>query len=96
MGWDVMDPEEALREECRLLAPQVDLVIILSHLGLPADRALAEKLEGVHAILGGHTHHMLETPLLINGTAVCGAGKFGRYVGRLVFERTAPEIRSSS
>ncbi|MEK5236001.1 bifunctional UDP-sugar hydrolase/5'-nucleotidase [Paenibacillus sp. FSL L8-0470] len=90
MGWDVMDPEEALREECRLLAPQVDLVIILSHLGLPADRALAEKLEGVHAILGGHTHHMLETPLLINGTAVCGAGKFGRYVGRLVFERTAP------
>ncbi|MNI31943.1 Trifunctional nucleotide phosphoesterase protein YfkN precursor [compost metagenome] len=90
LGWDVGDPEDALREQCRLLAPQVDLVIILSHLGLPADKLLAERLEGVHAILGGHTHHLLEQPLLINGTAVCGAGKFGRYLGRLLFERPEP------
>lgn len=87
LGWDVLDPEEALREQCQLLAPQVDILIILSHLGLPADQKLAESLEGVHAILGGHTHHMLEKPQMINGTAVCGAGKFGRYIGRLVFER---------
>ncbi len=87
LGWEALDPEMALREQCELLAPQVDLLIILSHLGLPADRRLAEQLEGVHAILGGHTHHMLETPEIINGTAVCGAGKFGRYVGQLIFER---------
>lgn len=66
-------------------------MIILSHLGLPADQRLAEKLEGVHAILGGHTHHMLEQPQMINGTAVCGAGKFGRYAGRVVFERQQPD-----
>ncbi|AIQ73354.1 MULTISPECIES: bifunctional metallophosphatase/5'-nucleotidase [Paenibacillus] len=87
LGWDALDPETTLREQCLLLAPQVDILIILSHLGLPADRILAERLEGVHAILGGHTHHMLEEPLMINGTAVCGAGKFGRYLGRLQFER---------
>lgn len=91
LGWEVMDPEEALREQCRLLAPQVDLVIILSHLGLPTDQQLAERLDGVHAILGGHTHHVLEQPLMIGGTAVCGAGKFGRYIGRLLFERANPE-----
>lgn len=90
MGWDVLDPEEALREQCRILAPQADIIIILSHLGLPADQRLAERLEGVHAILGGHTHHMLEKPLMISGTAVCGAGKFGRYIGQLVFERSGP------
>lgn len=90
LGWDVLDPEEALREQCLLLAPQVDILIILSHLGLPADQKLAENLEGVHAILGGHTHHMLEKPQMIDGTAVCGAGKFGRYLGRLVFEREQP------
>ncbi|WP_341347045.1 bifunctional UDP-sugar hydrolase/5'-nucleotidase [Paenibacillus sp. FSL H3-0469] len=90
LGWDVLDPEEALREQVQLLAPQVDIVIILSHLGLPADQRLAEKLEGVHAILGGHTHHMLEQPQMINGTAVCGAGKFGRYAGRVVFEQEQP------
>ncbi|OKQ00308.1 bifunctional UDP-sugar hydrolase/5'-nucleotidase [Paenibacillus sp. P46E] len=89
LGWEALDPEIALREQCELLAPQVDLLIILSHLGLPADRRLAEQLKGVHAILGGHTHHMLETPEIINGTAVCGAGKFGRYVGRLIFERAS-------
>ncbi|BCG58450.1 bifunctional metallophosphatase/5'-nucleotidase [Paenibacillus sp. URB8-2] len=87
LGWDALEPEECLREQCRLLAPQVDIVIILSHLGLPADRRLAERLDGVHAILGGHTHHVLEQPLIIGGTAVCGAGKFGRYLGRLDFER---------
>lgn len=91
LGWDALDPETALREQCLLLAPQVDVLIILSHLGLPADQLLAERLDGVHAILGGHTHHMLEEPLMINGTAVCGAGKFGRYVGRLVFERQGDE-----
>ncbi|MBY9080386.1 bifunctional metallophosphatase/5'-nucleotidase [Paenibacillus sp. HN-1] len=92
LGWDALEPEECLREQCRLLAPQVDLLVILSHLGLPADKHLAESLEGegVHAILGGHTHHLLEEPLMIGGTAVCGAGKFGRYLGRLVFEREAP------
>ncbi|MBW4083802.1 bifunctional UDP-sugar hydrolase/5'-nucleotidase [Paenibacillus sp. S150] len=87
LGWEALDPEAALRGQCELLAPQVDLLVILSHLGLPADQRLAGQLEGVHAILGGHTHHLLETPQIINGTAVCGAGKFGRYVGRLIFER---------
>ncbi|MDQ0191843.1 bifunctional metallophosphatase/5'-nucleotidase [Paenibacillus wynnii] len=87
LGWEVTEPEQALREQCLILAPQVDVLIVLSHLGLPADKHLAENLEGVHAILGGHTHHMLEQPLIINGTAVCGAGKFGRYVGKLIFER---------
>lgn len=87
LGWDALDPETALREQCLLLSPHVDILIILSHLGLHADQKLAERLEGVHAILGGHTHHLLEEPLMINGTAVCGAGKFGRYLGRLVFER---------
>jgi 5'-nucleotidase len=90
LGWDALDPETALREQCLLLAPQVDILIILSHLGLPTDKVLAERLEGVHAILGGHTHHLLEEPIMINSTAVCGAGKFGRYLGRLQFERTEP------
>lgn len=90
MGWDVFDAEEALRKQCHILAQQTDIIIILSHLGLPADQRLAERLEGVHAILGGHTHHMLAEPLMINGTAVCGAGKFGRYIGTLTFEQSGP------
>ncbi|NUU63831.1 bifunctional metallophosphatase/5'-nucleotidase [Paenibacillus agri] len=92
LGWDALDPEEALRKECSLLAPQVDILIVLSHLGLPTDQRLAENLEGVHAILGGHTHHLLERPQIIAGTAVCGAGKFGNYLGRLVFERQEPDL----
>ncbi|MFC3749161.1 bifunctional metallophosphatase/5'-nucleotidase [Paenibacillus sp. GCM10012306] len=92
LGWDALDPEEALRKECSLLASQVDILIVLSHLGLPTDQRLAENLEGVHAILGGHTHHLLETPQIIGGTAVCGAGKFGRYLGRLVFERQEHDL----
>ncbi|MGW8824045.1 bifunctional metallophosphatase/5'-nucleotidase [Paenibacillus lautus] len=87
LGWEAGDPVEAIAEQVRALQGQCDIVIVLSHLGLTIDKRLAEHVEGIDVILGGHTHHILEEPLMIGKTAVCGAGKFGQYVGRLVMER---------
>lgn len=88
LGWEASDPDQAIAEQVRLLSDQCDLVIVLSHLGLTTDKRLAENIEGIDIILGGHTHHVLEDPLVIGGTVICGAGKFGKYVGRLVLERS--------
>lgn len=89
IGWEALDPEAVIEEEIRVLRPQVDVLILLSHLGLPTDRELATNLEGIDLILGGHTHHLLENPIRIGNTSICGAGKFGQFVGKVVMERNS-------
>ncbi|NOV01302.1 bifunctional metallophosphatase/5'-nucleotidase [Paenibacillus planticolens] len=83
LGWQVTDPIEAVKKHTELLLPQTDLIVVMSHLGLPMDRRIAEELEGIDVILGGHTHHVLEEPLLIGGTYLAAAGKFGQYAGHI-------------
>jgi 5'-nucleotidase len=87
IGWEALDPEKALKEQIALMRPKVDVLIVLSHLGLPSDRNLALNLDGIDLILGGHTHHLLEEPLHIGNTTICGAGKFGQHVGKVIMER---------
>ncbi|MGF7046599.1 2',3'-cyclic-nucleotide 2'-phosphodiesterase (5'-nucleotidase family) [Paenibacillus sp. DS2015] len=87
IGWRALEPISALEEQIKFLRPQVDVVIVLSHLGLPTDRLLAEQVAGIDLILGGHTHHLLEEPLFVGDTAICATGKFGQYVGKVKMER---------
>lgn len=81
LGWDILEPVAVAQELVWQLRPQVDLVVILSHLGLKQDERMASEIEGIDLILGGHTHHLLEQPLRIGETMLCGAGKFGQYIG---------------
>lgn len=65
------------------LRARSDLVVVLSHLGLAADRELARTVPGIDLIVGGHNHRLLEQPLLEQGVAILQAGARGRYLGRL-------------
>lgn len=58
------------------------VIIAMTHLGLAADRALAESVDGIDVILGGHSHDLIETPLLVNDTLITQAGAFCRYLGQ--------------
>ena len=40
-----------------------DVVICLSHLGLSLDRILASRVPGIHLIVGGHDHTLLESAI---------------------------------
>lgn len=93
LGWNAKDPESSIAEQVQILRDQVDVVIVMSHLGIVADKAIADRVSGIDIILGGHTHHLLEEPLFIKGTAICGAGKFGHYVGKVELERSVPNGR---
>lgn len=86
LGWDVQDPLLSTQACVAQLRDQVDLIIVLSHLGLNNDKLMAETIEGIDCIFGGHTHHLLEEPLRIGNTYICAAGKFGRHVGQLELE----------
>lgn len=93
LGWDVLDPVETLRKQAEAIRSEVDVVIVLSHLGLSTDRRLAEQTDSIDLILGGHTHHVLEEPLIIGGTALGAGGKFGQWLGKMVLERKAESKR---
>lgn len=83
LGWDALNPLSIIKDEVKRLRKEVDLLILLSHLGLRQDEQIAQTVEGIDIILGGHTHHLLEVPLIIGQTTICAAGKFGNYIGRL-------------
>lgn len=52
-----------------------DIVVALSHLGLFADRALAQQVAGIDVILGGHTHQFMQAAERVGQTAIFQAGK---------------------
>ncbi|WP_176717319.1 bifunctional metallophosphatase/5'-nucleotidase [Vulcanibacillus modesticaldus] len=86
-GWAIEDPFSNLQRIIQQIRLEVDLIIILSHLGLRADERLAEQLKDVDVILGGHTHFLLEKGIKKeNQPLVCQAGIFGDYVGHLVID----------
>lgn len=89
LGLTALDPLEEIARSVKELRSEVDLVIVMSHLGLSFDRQLAEQVPGIDLILGGHTHHLLEEPLRIGQTAIAAAGKFGRHLGQITVERDA-------
>ena len=59
------------------------IIIVLSHLGLDADKDLAQRISGIHVIVGGHSHTALENPVVIGGTIIVQAGAYGLYLGVL-------------
>jgi 5'-nucleotidase len=87
------DPIVAAKKTVDILKnkEQCDIIICLSHLGFTAefegdltDRDLAENVSGIDFIIGGHTHLLLEEPVIVNNTKIIHAGKNGIYVGKIV------------
>lgn len=73
------------------LAGKTDLMVLLSHQGLPADMMLAGTINGLDIIVGGHTHSLLKKPVIIkkgNGDTqkkvhIVQAGKHYEHLGRI-------------
>ena len=78
--WD--DPFETARALVEDLRPRVDLLVGLTHIGHTKDLTLAERCPEIDLILGGHSHTVLETPLLVGRTFICQGGSHGRFLGR--------------
>ncbi|MBU9698852.1 bifunctional metallophosphatase/5'-nucleotidase [Rhodobacteraceae bacterium HSP-20] len=75
--------EETRDHALRLRADGCALIVVLSHLGLPQDAALAQAVDGIDVILSGHTHNRLEEPWIVNGALIIQSGCHGSFVGRL-------------
>jgi 5'-nucleotidase len=63
----------------------IDLTVLLTHIGFESDQALAAMLDpswGVDIIIGGHSHTVLEQPALVNDVLIVQAGVGTDQIGR--------------
>ena len=70
---------EAVLPEYKYLRNQNDVVILLSHCGIEDDMELAQANPWLDAIIGGHTHTLIEHPSETNGVLVTQAGSHLKY-----------------
>jgi 5'-nucleotidase/UDP-sugar diphosphatase len=72
------------REIIRKHRSEVDLLFLLSHLGLTTEQQVAAEAPGLDFIIGGHSHTLLwQAERSPQGTVIVQAGSFGEHVGRL-------------
>ena len=65
---------EVVLPEYQYLRDQNDVVILLSHCGLEDDMELAQSNPWLDAIIGGHSHTLIEHPSETNGVLVTQSG----------------------
>ncbi|MBR3734813.1 MAG: bifunctional metallophosphatase/5'-nucleotidase, partial [Lachnospiraceae bacterium] len=66
-------------------ATDVDMTVLLTHIGLEEDKKLAEMLDlawGVDVIIGGHSHSFMDEPVVVNGIPIVQAGTGTDQIGR--------------
>ena len=77
---------EKVVPEYRFLRDEADVCIFLSHMGYEEDIAIAEQNPWLDAILGGHSHTLVEFPEKHNGVMVTQAGSSLRYATLVLFD----------
>ncbi len=84
-GWKFLSAEDGARRALQGM-PEVDAVIALTHIGVPADQKLAKSVPGVDLIVGGHSHTALHEPVVENGVPIVQTGCYARFLGVLEVE----------
>ncbi len=94
-------PSEAERMVTLLAGERCDAVILLSHCGLDVDREIARSVKGITAILGGHSHTLMEKGEFVKGpnewmTLIGQAGSYARHLGVMTLDVREKEAAPSS
>jgi 5'-nucleotidase/UDP-sugar diphosphatase len=83
-GLRILNDVQVVRKYIVELKKQgVNLIVVLSHIGVDADKALADSVRSIDVIIGGHSHTALFQPIKRNHTIICQAGARGRWLGDL-------------
>jgi S-sulfosulfanyl-L-cysteine sulfohydrolase len=73
---------------------KADLIVLLSHLGLPQDLRLVSEVNGIDICLSGHTHNRLFAPIVQGRTIVIQSGSHGSFLGTLALTMSSGQIAS--
>jgi 5'-nucleotidase/UDP-sugar diphosphatase len=81
---DFADQVETARAAVAELEKQdVDVIIAITHAGEDEDVDLAKAVPGIDVIVGGHSHTLLEEPIIEGETIIVQAGEYLKYMGCL-------------
>lgn len=101
----MLDPRTldiAKREVASLISQGAEIIILLSHMGLPQDELLGQAVEGIDLIISGHSHVTLDKPIEVsasNGRRKCyivASSPNYANVGRTVLELWKSSARVTS
>jgi hypothetical protein len=82
LGYGVSDWREPLRRAVEgLETAGCEVIVVLSHLGVPGEVEIAEGFPRVDLVIGGHSGLFRRQPELAYETPVVWPGRRGRYVG---------------
>jgi len=83
---DVYEASKEIGRICNAYhAVDIDLTVLLTHVGFEEDKKLAEQLDpawGVDIIIGGHSHTFLEEPAIVNDILIVQVGMGTNQIGR--------------
>jgi len=82
-GLKIKDPVETLNTYIPEVRKKAGIIVIISHSGIEEDKKLAEAVDGIDVIIGGHSQTLLEQPVEINNTLIVQGGENGQRVGKL-------------
>lgn len=91
-GMEFQDQIESARQAVReLRGKNPDLIVGISHVGKENDVELAQEVDGIDVLVGGHSHDRILDPRKENGTLIVQAGSSGENVGRLDLTLSVPD-----
>ena len=90
---DMIELVEQIKEE-----EKPDAIVLLSHNGMDVDIKMAERVPGLNAVFGGHTHDGIPQPIKVKNIAgntcwVTNAGSNGKYIGVMDFDIQDGEVK---
>lgn len=83
VGLEFRDPIATAAEIVPLLRQDADLVVAVTHLGFEEEQRLAAEVPGIDLIVGGHSHTLLERPVVVGDTLLVQAHEWGKFLGVL-------------
>ncbi len=93
-GLKFMSPEAAVKKYLPEVRRQADIIVVLAHEGLEADRALAAHVPGIDVIVGGHSHTKLMQPVTVGPTIIVQAWEHAKALGVLDLTVTGGKVAS--
>jgi len=97
-GLNFRPPLETAQAMVKELKPKTDLIILLSHLGYAKDIELAQTVQGINIIVGGHSGINLIYPPVIKNTIILQTASRGMFGARmdLLFYNNEPIFYNSA
>jgi 5'-nucleotidase / UDP-sugar diphosphatase len=96
--WRALPVAETVQRYAREVREQSDLIVALGHLNPREEEAILRDVPEVAAVISGHPHAGLESPIAVDGRVAVRVKAYGEEIGRLDLEvdiaRKAP-VRSA-